>query len=574
MSAKKDKSKVEIIKENSKNLRGSIADQLAENNDSFDREGYEILKFHGIYQQDDRDVRQERKKEGKGKKYIFMLRTKNSGGGELTARQWLAHDEIADKYGNGTFRITTRQDIQFHGVGKENLKNTIKYLNRNLIPTYGACGDSNRNTVADPISNIRKGSKFDSQKWAKLISEHFNYKSNAYYDIWLDGERYLETNPNKDETENIYGNAYLPRKFKIGIAQPIDNSVDVHTNDIGLVAIINDKLNGFNVLVGGGLGSHHRQPKTYPRHATPLAFVTEDKLLDVVTRIVEFQRDNGDRKDRKHARLKYIVEEWGIDKVRNEIEKRLGYKLDPPLEEIELKQPTDHYGWHKQNSPGLLYLGLFIENGRIKDTEDTKLKSGLRDIITKYNLGVRLSPLQDIILTNVKEENKENINSMLSEYGIKTHEAYSILRLNSMSCPALPTCGLALAESERYMPSILKELEKRGYGKEDIKIRMSGCPNACSRPTTSEIGIMGTSPGKYNVYLGGDYEGTRLNTIYEELVEDNELPTLIGNLIDIFRENKVRKENFGDFCKRVGNEKLKLLVKNNASSNSSAPMNS
>lgn len=561
MSTDKNKSKVEIIKENSNNLRGSIAQQLAEDKDDFDREGYELLKFHGIYQQDDRDLRQERKKEGKGKKYIFMLRTKNPGGGELTSRQWLAHDEIADKYGNGNFRITTRQDIQFHGVGKENLRSTIKYLNKHLIPTYGACGDSNRNTVADPISNIRKGSKIDLQKWAKLISNQFNYRSNAYYDIWLDGELYQNTDPEKDETENIYGNAYLPRKFKIGLAQPIDNSVDVHTNDIGIVAIINDKHEGFNILVGGGLGSHHKQPKTYPRHASPLAFVTGDKLLDVVTRIVEFQRDNGDRKDRKHARLKYVVEEWGIEKVKKDLEKRLGYNLDPPKQGIQLKQPTDHYGWHKQNTPGLWYLGLFIENGRIKDTENIKLKSGLREIIKKYNLEVRLSPLQDVILTNIKEQNKGNIDSMLLEFGIKTHKDYSTLRLNSMACPALPTCGLALAESERVMPSIIKELEKRGYGKEDIKIRMSGCPNACSRPTTSEIGIMGVSPEKYNIYLGGDYQGTRLNTIFDELIKDVEIPTLICNLIDIYREHKKGNEQFGDFCNRFGNKKLKSILK-------------
>lgn len=556
--SEKNKSKVEIIKENSNQLRGTIAEQLGRDTDSFDREGYELLKFHGIYQQDDRDIRQERKKEGKGKKYIFMIRTKNPGGGELTPGQWLAHDEVADKYGNGTFRITTRQDIQFHGVGKENLKKTIQHLNKNLIPTYGACGDSNRNTVSDPISNIRKGSIFDSQKLAKKISDQFNYRSNAYYDIWLNGEKVA--NINEDETETIYGKAYLPRKFKIGIAQPRDNSVDVHTNDIGIVAIVDEELRGFNVLIGGGLGSHHRQSKTFPRHATPLAFVTEDKLLDVVTRIVEFQRDNGDRKDRKHARLKYVVEEWGIEKVKIDIEKRLGYSLDPPVEGIELKQPADHYGWHEQNTPGLWYLGLFIENGRIQDTEHSRLKTGLREIIKKFKPGIRLSPLQDVILANIKEGDIDSIKSVLARHGIKTHEQYSTLRINSMACPALPTCGLALAESERYMPSVMSELEKRGYGSEDIKIRMSGCPNACSRPTTSEIGIMGASPGKYNIYLGGDYEGTRLNTLFDELVQDEELPALIGSLIDIYREKKNNGEQFGNFCRRIGLQELKTLI--------------
>ncbi|MGH7885523.1 MAG: NADPH-dependent assimilatory sulfite reductase hemoprotein subunit [Thermodesulfobacteriota bacterium] len=561
MPAEKNRSKVEIIKENSNQLRGTISEQLSNDSDNFDSEGYELLKFYGIYQQDNRDERQSRKKEGKGKKYIFMIRTKNPGGGELTSDQWIVHDYISDKYGNGNFRITTRQDIQFHGIGKNNLKETIKYLNKYLIPTYGACGDLNRNTVADPISDIRKDSKFNSQKLARLISEKFNPKSNAYYDIWLDGEPFENIKRNKDETEYIYGNTYLPRKFKIGIAQEIDNSVDVHTNDIGIIAVIKERIKGFNILVGGGLGSHHRQPATYPRLATPLAFVTEDKLLDTLTRIVEFQRDNGDRSERKHARLKYIVEEWGIDKVKRNIEKRLGYKLTPPFENINLKQPADHYGWHEQDTPGLWYLGLFIENGRIQDTGNSKLKTGLREIIKQYKPDVRLSPLQDLILINIKEENIKNINSMLEQYGIKTHDGYSRLRLNSMSCPALPTCGLALAESERYMPSLLEKLEKMGYGNEDIKIRMSGCPNACSRPTTSEIGIMGASPGKYNVYLGGDYEGTRLNTLYDELVEDKELPSLIGEIIDIYRKNKIKEERLGDFCSRIGNDKIRSIIK-------------
>ncbi len=558
MSDKK-KSKVELIKENSNKLRGTLPEQLASDSNKFDKEGYELLKFHGIYQQDDRDLRQQLKKEGKDRKYIFMVRTKNPGGGELTPEQWLAHDEVAELYTDGTLRITTRQDIQFHGIGKDNLKNVIKHLNRKLIPTYGACGDGNRNTMGDPLSDIRKGSKFNSQKWAKLISDNLNFKTNAYYDIWLDGERYSHIEVNEDETEDIYGNAYLPRKFKIGIAQEIDNSVDVHTHDIGIVPIIREKLEGFTVLVGGGLGSNHRQKKTYPRHATPLAFVPEEKLLDLVIKIVEFQRDNGDRKNRKHARLKYVVEEWGIEKVKKDIETRLGYKLEPPVE-VELKQPEDHYGWHEQNTPGKYYLGLFIENGRVKDSGESRTRTGLREIIREYSPGIRLTPLQDIILTDIPGDKIEEINRKLGEYGIKTDDKYSRLRLNSMACPALPTCGLALAESERYLPSVMDELEKRGYGEEDIKIRMSGCPNACSRPTTSEIGIMGASPGKYNVYIGGDYQGTRLNTLYQELVSDDELPLFVGRLIDVYRDMKNEGERFGDFCNRIGHEKLRSFT--------------
>lgn len=556
MSEKK-RSKVEIIKENSNGLRGDLAEQLNRDTDHFDREGYELLKFHGIYQQDDRDLRQQLKKEKKGRKYIFMIRTKNPGGGELTPRQWIAHDEVAEEYSDGTLRITTRQDIQFHGVGKANLRNAIRHLNRSLIPTYGACGDGNRNTVSDPISDIRKGSVVNTLKLARQISDMLAFRSNAYYDVWLDGEKLDHIPVNEDETEHIYGNAYLPRKFKIGIAQEIDNSPDIHSHDIGIVPLIReDSISGFNVLVGGGLGSNHRQTQTYPRHATPLALVTEEKLLEVVRAIVEFQRDNGDRKDRKHSRLKYVVEEWGIERVRKDLESRLGYGLEPPVE-VNLRQPTDHYGWHEQNVPGLYYLGLFIENGRIKDNDISRTRAGLRGIIEKYGPGIRLTPLQDIILTNISERNIEDINQMLEHYGIRTHDEYSTLRLNSMACPALPTCGLALAESERFMPSVIRELEKRGLGNEDIKIRMSGCPNACSRPTTSEIGIMGASPGKYNVYVGGDYEGTRLNTLFEELVKDDELPAYIAGLIQVYREKKKQGERFGEFCIRFGKNNLR-----------------
>jgi len=558
--SEKNKSKVEIIKENSNRLRGTISQQLDSNSVKFDKEGYELLKFHGIYQQDDRDLRQQLKKEGKDRKYIFMVRTKNPGGGELTPEQWLAHDEAADRFTDGTLRITTRQDIQFHGVGKENLKDLVKHLNSKLISSYGACGDGNRNTMADPVSDIRKGSVFNSLKLAKTISDELTFKSNAYMDIWLDGEKYDHITRNKDESEDLYGKTYMPRKFKIGIGQEIDNSVDVHTQDIGIVpVIIDNQVQGFTIFIGGGLGSNHRQKKTYPRHGTPLALVNQKNIMEVVKSILEFQRDNGDRKNRKHARLKYVVEEWGIEKVKADIENRLGYRLDDPVD-VDLKQPADHYGWHEQNIPGLWYLGLFIENGRIRNTDISKTKKGLKEIISKYRPGVRLTPLQDIILTNIPEDKIEEIEQMLDNYGIRSHENYSRLRLNSMACPALPTCGLALAESERYLPTFMEELEKRGYGDEDIRIRMSGCPNACSRPTTSEIGIMGASPGKYNVYVGGDYEGTRLNSLYKELVSDVDLSDLVSDLLDVYQSKRNKGERFGDFCYRIGNDELRSLV--------------
>ncbi len=548
------RSRVEIIKENSNGLRGSIAEELRKDTNHFSHEDYQILKFHGVYQQDDRDLRQALKKEGKDKKYMFMIRTKNPGG-DLSAGQWEVLNRISDQCSDGTLRITTRQDIQFHGVGKNKLKRAIQFLNSEKISTYGACGDGNRNTVACPISDIRKDSRFDAQKWARLISERLIYKSNSYYEIWVDGERI----PDRDEEETIYRKTYLPRKFKIGIGHPDDNCIDVHTHDIGIVPILDGRLLGFNVMVGGGLGSTHRQAKTYPRLGDPIAFVEPERLLDTVTSIVEFQRDNGDRADRKHARLKYVVEEWGVRRIRTELETRLGHKLSDP-KPVEFGNIDNHLGWHEQNAQGLWYVGIFVENGRIKDTNETKMKTGLREIMHKFSPGIRLSPLQDIVLTNIPAGKIKAIRGELKRYGIKTENEYSRLRTNAMACPALPTCGLALAESERYLPSLVDELEKRCYGEVDIKIRMSGCPNSCSRPPVAEIGIIGTSPHKYNIYIGGNYKGTRLNSLFEEQVDDSLLADRIGSLIDLYNTMKRKGERFGDFCDRIGLERINSMV--------------
>ena len=557
------KSKVEIAKENSNGLRGTIREELGSNSDHCSTENTHILKFHGIYQQDDRDLRQELKKEGKDKKYIFMIRTKNPGGGELSPEQWEVLNKITDLYGNGTLRITTREDIQFHGVGKEELEGTIRLLNSELISTYGACGDGNRNTVACPVSNIRKGFLFDGQKWAQLISKHLSFKSKAYYEIWLDGEPMTKEEDfrepqSNDETETLYGKTYLPRKFKIGIGLPDDNCVDVHTHDIGIIPLLNGGLMGFNVFVGGGMGSTHRKIKTFPRLADPLARVSPENLIDVVTRIVEIQRDHGDRSDRNHARMKYVVEEWGVERFKEELERRLGYRLLPP-EPIELRYTESHLGWHEQDTSGHWYVGIFVENGRLKDTEQSQIKTGLREIVRRFRQGVRLTPSQDIVLANIPEEKIKDIESALIDYGIKTEKEITTLRKNSIACPALPTCGLALAEAERFLPYLIDELEERGYGDEEIKIRMSGCPNACSRPPVAEVGIMGVSPKKYNLYVGGSFEGTRLNRLYEELIDAGELADRIAELIDIYHLNKRPGERFGDFCNRVGVEKLKEL---------------
>ncbi len=552
------KSKVEVIKENSGYLRGTIGDTLAGDGSHFSDADYQILKFHGIYQQDDRDLRQQLKKEGKERKYMFMVRTKNPGGGELSPRQWEALCEASDRYTDGTLRITTRQTIQFHGIGKGNLKNAMRHLNENFVPTNGACGDVNRNTVSGPVSDITGTDAFNGQKLAREISENLSFKTSAYYDVWMDGEMLTKEEPPNagGDTEPLYGKSYLPRKFKIGIAEPHDNSVDVHTNDIGVIPVIKGGLKGFNILIGGGLGSHHKQKRTFPRLADPLGFVSEDRLQKTLRAIVEFQRDNGDRNDRKHARMKYVVEEWGIEKVRAELEKRLGFNIEP-IREFSLRQPENHLGWHEQNDPALMYVGIFIENGRIKDTPERAVKTGIREIVKNFGAGVRLTALQDIVLSNIPKDATGEVKAVMEKHGIRTESEYSQMRLNSMACPALPTCGLALAEAERYMPSLISRLEEMGYGGERIKIRISGCPNSCSRPPVSEIGLIGSSPGKYNIYLGGNFEGTRLNRLYAETVSEQELADTIAGFIDFYRKNGKSGEAFGDFCERTGFEKIR-----------------
>ncbi len=551
------KSKVEVIKEDSNYLHGTISKTLTGDDTHFSEADYQILKFHGIYQQDDRDLRQQLKKEKKERKYIFMVRTKNPGGGELSPRQWEALCETSDRYTDGTLRITTRQTIQFHGIGKENLKMAMRHLNDNFVPTNGACGDVNRNTIAGPVSDITSGD-FNAQQLAREISETLSYETGAYYDVWMDGEMLTKEKPVRNgETEPLYGKTYLPRKFKISIAEEHDNSVDAHTNDIAVIPVTEkETLKGYNILVGGGLGSHHRQKKTFPRLADTLGFVGKDKILQTLKTILEFQRDNGDRSDRKHARMKYVIEEWGIEKVREELENRLGFEIEPATE-FSLRQPENHLGWHTQSDPGLMYVGIFIENGRIKDITEKPVKTCIREIVRDFGAGVRLTALQNIILSNIPKDRVEEAKARLKKGGVKTESEYSNVRLNSMACPALPTCGLALAEAERYMPSLISRLERMGYGDENIKIRMSGCPNSCSRPPVSEIGLIGASPGKYNIYLGGNFEGTRMNSLYEEMVGENELARRIAEFIDFYRENGKNGEAFGDFCNRVGFEKIR-----------------
>ena len=552
--------KEETIKGNSNYLRGTIKEELKKNTTHFQVGAYcntpLLLKFHGIYQQDNRDTRQQRIAGKSEKEYIFMIRTKLPGG-QLTPTQYLGLDAICDKYSNKTLRITTRQTIQFHGVIKGELHKTLNEINKNLVNTYGACGDVVRNVLACPVCDVDPEYSINLNEIAKEISNHLLPKTKAYYEIWINEEK-VDLSETK-EVEPLYGKTYLPRKFKIGLTLPQDNCVDVFSDDVGVIVI----GGGFNILIGGGLGHHHNKPETYPRLASELGFVTPDKLVDVIEKIVTIQRDYGSRTDRKHARMKYLIDDKGLDWFKAELEKRVGAchgkPILEPFKQIKEYKVQDHLGWHKQNN-NLWYVGLFIENGRICDQNEKKIKTGLKEIIKKFGPDVRLTPQQNIVLINIKEENKKKIDELINKHNIYTEKTVSPLRRNSMACPALPTCGLALAEAERSLPNIIDELEKFGFGEEVLSLRVSGCPNSCSRPPLSELGIIGMSANKYNIYVGGNFEGTRLNKLYKENISGENIVSEIAILLRIYEANKNLNERFGDFCNRAGIEGLKTLI--------------
>lgn len=565
----KEVSKVEQIKENSHALRGTIALELENDASGFGESSKTLLKFHGLYQQEDRD---ERKSAPRGarveKTYKFMLRTRLPGG-HLTPEQYLVHDALADTYANGTLRITTRQCFQFHGLLKGDLQTTLAELNDVLVISLAACGDVVRNVACCPApyhDPIRR----QIEAATRRISDHLLPRTKAYYEIWIDdekvhdGEKFAVDQAVAEEP--IYGKSYLPRKFKIGIAYPGDNCVDVYTQDIGIVAVADrangadgDTLLGFNVLVGGGMGMNHTKADTFPRLADPLGFVTPEQLLSVVEAIVTVQRDHGNRTERKHARMKYLVHNWGIDRFRAEVEQRLGWQLAPVAPMPPLENHL-HLGWQEQGD-GRWFLGLSVENGRLLDTPERRLKSGLRAVVEKFRTGVRLTPNHDILLTDVAPEQRAGIDALLLEYGIDPYASLSNVQLYSMACVALPTCGLAVAESERALPAVIDELEvevaRLGLADERISVRMTGCPNGCARPYVADIAFVGRSMGQYLVLVGGRSNGTRLNVPYKDLVRTEDLVRELSPLLDWFAQARHEDESFGDFCMRVGVDALR-----------------
>ena len=538
----------EVIKEATPTLAGNIAATLAANAEMFSADDAQFTKFHGIYQQDDRDQRKA------GKKYILMVRSRIPGG-VMTPKQWCVYDDLASRYGNNTLRVTTRQSIQFHGVVMSGLGPLVKAINQSLLSTLAACGDVNRNVMAPPTpayTRAREQVFADCKRVAMALAP----KTAAYHAIWVDGVQLnLDDPANKDFVDPLYGKTYLPRKFKTAFAIPPLNDIDVFTNDLGFIAIVeNDQVVGYNLAVGGGMGRSHGNAQTYPRLADIIGFLTPDKLIDVAKAVVTIHRDFGDRTERKHARLKYVVQERGVDFIRDEVNKRAGIKLGP-ARPSQFTTSADLYGWHKQVD-GRWFLTLFIETGRIKDAGTWRMKTALRRVAERFgDIEFRMSANQNVILANIAESDKAALDALLVEHGVRTANQASVFHAAAMACPALPTCGLALAESERVLPALVDRIEKLcaevGLGDQEIIIRSTGCPNGCARPYTAEIGFVGKAPGRYQLWLGGNAAGTRLNKVFKDLVKEADVETELRPILARYAKERDDGERFGDWCTRA-----------------------
>lgn len=551
MAEKNNLSAIEKIKTNSDGLRGTIKESLADEITGAIREDDQaLIKFHGMYQQDDRDRREERAEKKLDRLYSFMIRLRLPGGA-ISAKKWIAANEIANDNSTGVIKITTRQTIQLHGIVKSKIKPTISAFNKANLDSIATCGDINRNVTcaSNPVQSPLHAEVF---AYASKISDLLFPKTKAYYEIWIDDEKIADKS---EEVDPLYQDRYLPRKFKIGIGIPPNNEVDVLINDLALIAIIEDgKLQGFNVAIGGGLSATHGNAETYARLATVIGFVdTEEKILKTIYEVVTVQRDFGNRSDRKLARLKYTVDKLGVEKYKEEVEKRTGFKL-APARPYTFDQRIDYYGW-QQASTGLWYYTLFVENGRVLDDEQVALKTALLEIAKTDKCNFLFTASQNIIISDVADADKDAINALLEKFKLIEHtNNASLLRKNSIACVALPTCPLALAEAQRYLPELITKIEpllnKHELSNEDIILRMTGCPNGCGRSAASEIGLIGTAPGKYNLHLGGDNQGQRLNKIYKDNLGEAEILTELDGLFGAYKKERNTKESFGDFTLR------------------------
>lgn len=551
MSDKDKLSKVESVKTDSIYLHGGLDKEMASEGGAVSDEAYELLKFHGSYFGFNRDTATERKKAGLEKEWEFMVRMK-APGGRLTAKQYLGLDKIAEQYANGTLRITTRETFQFHCIIKQNMKKHISAINDLLLTTFGGCGDVVRNVMTSPAP-IKDKVHLKLLEDADAISKFTMPKTTAYHEIWCDGEN-LARNPESQDYEPLYGKVYLPRKFKISVSVPDDNSMDALTHDLAVIQIWEKgELLGYNLCIGGGLGMTHNKPETYARLASPVVFVEPERLLDGVAAVVKLHRDHGDRGDRKHARLKYVVEENGLAWCKEKLEELYGDKMQDarPMGDFKV---VDHMGWHEQGD-GKWYLGVPVSSGRIVDRGDEKIRTGLYNVIQKYGMDLVLTADQNIILCDIIESNKAEITKDLKSYGIKLAEDITPVYRNMLACVALPTCGKALADAERIKLPLLAEIEKvmqkNDILQEQISIRIAGCPNGCSRPYMGDIGIVGRMPGHYAMFVGGDFDGTRLNTKILDRVPYENISEVLDILFAKYSSERNKDEGFGDFAHRT-----------------------
>ncbi len=540
---------VEGIKRRSNFLRGTIVEGLADSaTGALAEDDTQLSKFHGFYQQDDRDIRSERLRQKLEPSYSFMIRVRVPGG-IATPAQWLALDELARDYANNTLRLTTRQAVQFHGVTKGNLKKTIRGINDSLLDTIAACGDVNRNVMCSPLAD-KSAIHRAAYDTAIAISKLLTPQTRAYHEIWLDGKKVEGT----ADVEPIYGATYLPRKFKIAIAIPPSNDVDIFSQDLGFIAIEkNGQLSGFNVTVGGGMGVTHGEPETYPRVADVIGFCSVEQAVEVAEHVVTLQRDFGDRSSRKHARLKYTIDDRGLDWFREELFSRLGYALAAPRK-FAFVSRGDSYGWSK-NLNGHWDLTLFIPEGRVRDNEQHQLMSGLREIARVHTGDFRLTANQNLIIAGIAPDSRQDVEQKLEYYGITALQQISPLRQQALACVAFPTCGQAMAEAERILPDLIVKIEAlldtHGLIDEPVSLRITGCPNGCARPYLADIGLVGKAPDRYNLFLGGSADGRRLNRLAHENLDEKQILGVLGGLFAQFANDRRRDEPFGDFAARA-----------------------
>lgn len=546
-------SDVEGIKDRSNYLRGTLQKVMLDRMTAgIPEDDNRLMKHHGSYLQDDRDLRNERQKQKLEPAYQFMLRVRLPGG-VATSDQWLVMDDLAQKYGNGTLKLTTRETFQIHGILKWNMKKTIQEIHASLMDTIAACGDVNRNVMC--TSNPYQSEiHAEVHEWSKVLSDQLLPRTRAYHEIWLDEEKVAGT-PEVEEVEPMYGPLYLPRKFKIGIAVPPSNDIDVFSQDLGFIAVVEeDKLIGFNVAIGGGMGMTHGDKATYPQLAKVIGFCKPEQMYHVAEKIITIQRDYGNRSVRKYARFKYTVDRLGLENVKAELENRLGWKLDE-AKPYQFESNGDRYGW-VQGLKGKWHFTLFVEGGRITDYDDYKLMTGIREIAKVHTGEFRLTANQNLIIANVSSQKKKKINELIEQYGLTDGKHYSALRRSSIACVSLPTCGLAMAEAERYLPSLIGKIDvivdENGLRDEEITIRMTGCPNGCGRHALGEIGFIGKSPGKYNMYLGAAFDGSRLSKIHRENIGEEEILNELSVLLPRYAKERNEGEHFGDFVIRAG----------------------